>query len=91
MNPFGAGGLLEDVQLLTLLLLKGQTGRALGPLIFCSLYWWAGREVAYAVGGAGVVGVCGVVFGALKVPPGTEVKRKVKAQPAAASEKAVKS
>ncbi|KAK0663849.1 Major facilitator superfamily domain-containing protein 10 [Lasiodiplodia hormozganensis] len=56
----------------------GQIGRSLGPLIFCSLYWWAGREFAYAVGGAGMVGVCGVVFGALKMPPGTEVKRKSK-------------
>lgn len=50
----------------------GQVGRALGPLLFCTLYWWAGRETAYAVGAAGVVVVCGLVFGALKVPPGTE-------------------
>ncbi|KKY18565.1 putative sugar transporter conserved site [Diplodia seriata] len=56
----------------------GQIGRSLGPLIFCSLYWWAGREFAYAVGGAGMVGVCGLVLGALKMPPGTEVKRKSK-------------
>lgn len=46
----------------------GQIGRSLGPLGFCSLYWWAGRDVAYAVGGAGMVGVVGVVFGALKMP-----------------------
>lgn len=46
----------------------GQVGRSLGPLIFCSLYWWAGRDVAYAVGGMGMVGVCAVVFGALKAP-----------------------
>ncbi|EKG15942.1 Sugar transporter conserved site [Macrophomina phaseolina MS6] len=64
----------------------GQIGRSLGPLIFCSLYWWAGREFAYAVGGAGMVGVCGVVFGGLKTPPGTEVKRKAK-DPAQASVK----
>ncbi|KAK8169840.1 major facilitator superfamily domain-containing protein [Phyllosticta citrichinensis] len=57
----------------------GQIGRSLGPLIFCSLYWWAGREFAYAVGGAGVVGVCGLVFGTLKVPPGTEMKKSKKA------------
>ncbi|KAJ8111046.1 hypothetical protein OPT61_g6260 [Boeremia exigua] len=50
----------------------GQVGRALGPLIFCSLYWWAGRETAYATGAAGMVGVCAIVFGGLKVPPGTE-------------------
>ncbi|OCL04692.1 MFS general substrate transporter [Glonium stellatum] len=53
----------------------GQIGRSLGPLIFCSLYWWAGREVAYAVGGAGMVAVCGLVFGGLKTPPGTELKQ----------------
>ncbi|KAJ4363340.1 hypothetical protein N0V95_001113 [Ascochyta clinopodiicola] len=33
----------------------GQAGRALGPLIFCTLYWWAGRETAYATGAAGYV------------------------------------
>ncbi|KAF2142781.1 uncharacterized protein K452DRAFT_307700 [Aplosporella prunicola CBS 121167] len=56
----------------------GQAGRSLGPLIFCSLYWWAGREFAYAVGGAGMVGVCALVLTALKAPPGTEVKSKAK-------------
>lgn len=50
----------------------GQVGRALGPLLFCTLYWWAGRETAYAVGAAGVVAVCGVVFGGLRKPPRTE-------------------
>ncbi|KAF2095032.1 MFS general substrate transporter [Rhizodiscina lignyota] len=54
----------------------GQVGRALGPLIFCTLYWWAGRETAYAIGGAGMMAVAGLVFGGLKVPPGTEMKRK---------------
>ena len=53
-------------------LLPGQIGRSLGPLIFCSLYWWAGRETAYAAGAAGMVGVAALVFGGLKVPPGTE-------------------
>lgn len=52
--------------------LAGQIGRSLGPLIFCSLYWWAGRETAYAAGAAGMVGVAALVFGGLKVPPGTE-------------------
>ncbi|KAF2265463.1 MFS general substrate transporter [Lojkania enalia] len=56
----------------------GQIGRSLGPLIFCSLYWWAGRETAYAVGAAGIVAVCGLVFGGLRVPPGTETVRKTK-------------
>ncbi|KAL8712772.1 MAG: hypothetical protein Q9220_002980 [cf. Caloplaca sp. 1 TL-2023] len=46
----------------------GQVGRALGPLLFCTLYWWAGREVAYAIGGAGMLGVCALVFGGLKAP-----------------------
>ncbi|KAL8773919.1 MAG: hypothetical protein Q9209_001349 [Squamulea sp. 1 TL-2023] len=49
----------------------GQVGRALGPLLFCSLYWWAGRDVAYAIGAAGMLGVSALVFGALKAPPGT--------------------
>ncbi|KAF2680594.1 MFS general substrate transporter [Lentithecium fluviatile CBS 122367] len=56
----------------------GQIGRSLGPLIFCSLYWWAGRETAYAAGAAGMVAVCALVFGGLKVPPGTEVVKKSK-------------
>lgn len=49
----------------------GQLGRALGPLSFCTLYWWAGRDVAYSVGGAGMLGVCALVFGGLKAPPGS--------------------
>ncbi|KAK5166179.1 uncharacterized protein LTR77_008440 [Saxophila tyrrhenica] len=53
----------------------GQVGRALGPLIFCSLYWWAGRDTAYMIGGAGMVGVCGLVLGGLKAPKGLEVKK----------------
>jgi len=52
----------------------GQVGRALGPLIFCSLYWWAGRDVAYLIGGAGMVGVCGLAFGGLKAPRGLPSK-----------------
>ncbi|KAF2446057.1 MFS general substrate transporter [Karstenula rhodostoma CBS 690.94] len=58
----------------------GQIGRSLGPLIFCSLYWWAGRETAYAAGAAGMIAVCALVFGGLKVPPGTEIVRKSKAK-----------
>lgn len=57
----------------------GQVGRALGPILFCSLYWWAGRQTAYAVGATGVVAVCGIVFGALKKPAGTETVPKQKA------------
>ncbi|KAF2715143.1 MFS general substrate transporter [Pleomassaria siparia CBS 279.74] len=58
----------------------GQIGRSLGPLIFCSMYWWAGREMAYAVGSAGMIAVCALVFGGLKVPPGTQMARKTKAK-----------
>jgi MFS family permease len=54
----------------------GQAGRALGPLIFCSLYWWAGRDTAYHIGGAGMVGVCGLVFGGLKAPKGLQIPRR---------------
>ena len=46
----------------------GQLGRSMGPLLFCTLYWWAGREVAYSVGGAGMLGVCGLIFRTLKAP-----------------------
>ncbi|KAL8838017.1 MAG: hypothetical protein Q9170_002298 [Blastenia crenularia] len=49
--------------------ITGQVGRALGPLLFCTLYWWAGRDVAYAIGGAGMLGVGALVFGGLKAPP----------------------
>lgn len=58
--------------------LTGQIGRTLGPLIFCSLYWWAGREVAYNVGLAGMLAVATIVFGVLRIPPGTERKKKGK-------------
>ncbi|KAL9008914.1 MAG: hypothetical protein Q9173_006010 [Seirophora scorigena] len=46
----------------------GQVGRALGPLLFCTLYWWAGRDAAYGIGGAGMLGVGALVFGGLKAP-----------------------
>ncbi|EPE36973.1 MFS general substrate transporter [Glarea lozoyensis ATCC 20868] len=46
----------------------GQFGRGVGPLLFTSVYWWAGREVAYSIGGMGVLGVSMVVFFGLKDP-----------------------
>lgn len=46
----------------------GQAGRATGPVLFCSLFWWAGREVAYSVGGGAMVAVAGGVFLLLKAP-----------------------
>ena len=53
----------------------GQLGRGIGPLLFTSVYWWAGREVAYTIGGMGVLGVSMIVFFGLKTPRGTEGKR----------------
>ncbi|KAH7037537.1 major facilitator superfamily domain-containing protein [Microdochium trichocladiopsis] len=49
----------------------GQLGRGLGPLLFTSVYWWAGREVAYGMGAVGIAGVAALVFGGLKTPPGS--------------------
>lgn len=56
----------------------GQAGRGLGPVLFTSVYWWAGREVAYTIGAAGIAGVAAVVYGGLRSPPGSE-KAKAKA------------
>ncbi|KAI1211841.1 MFS general substrate transporter [Annulohypoxylon truncatum] len=49
----------------------GQLGRGLGPILFTSIYWWAGREVAYGVGAAGIFGVTLLAFAGLKSPPGS--------------------
>ncbi|KAM0282255.1 hypothetical protein ACHAQH_003119 [Verticillium albo-atrum] len=54
----------------------GQLGRGLGPILFTSVYWWAGREVAYGMGAAGITVVAVAVFAGLKTPPGS-VKTKV--------------
>ncbi|KAI3396320.1 hypothetical protein diail_12285 [Diaporthe ilicicola] len=54
----------------------GQVGRGIGPILFTSVYWWAGREVAYALGAAGIAGVTAMVFGGLRSPPGSEAKAK---------------
>lgn len=56
----------------------GQMGRSLGPLIFCSLYWWAGREQAYLIGGTGMVGVTALIFAGLKKPPMVDAAKKTK-------------
>lgn len=53
----------------------GQAGRALGPLLFCTLYWWAGRDTAYLTGAAGMLGVGALVFGGLKAPKGLQVEK----------------
>ncbi|QGA19126.1 hypothetical protein EYB26_006814 [Talaromyces marneffei] len=46
----------------------GQFGRALGPVLFCSFFWWVGRQVAYTVGGVVMLGVVGIVVLFLKEP-----------------------
>jgi hypothetical protein len=55
----------------------GQLGRGIGPLLFTSVYWWAGREIAYTIGGMGVLAVSLIVFFALESPKGSE-GRKIK-------------
>ncbi|TAQ88473.1 hypothetical protein B7494_g3184 [Chlorociboria aeruginascens] len=52
----------------------GQLGRGVGPLLFTSIYWWAGREVAYTIGGMGVLATSMIVFFGLKTPRGAEGK-----------------
>jgi predicted MFS family arabinose efflux permease len=46
----------------------GQVGRATGPILFCSFFWWVGREVAYTAGGVVMLGVCALVFAGLRAP-----------------------
>ncbi|PQK15162.1 hypothetical protein BB8028_0005g06760 [Beauveria bassiana] len=46
----------------------GQLGRGLGPILFTSIYWWAGREFAYTVGATGSAVVAAAAFGLLKTP-----------------------
>ncbi|OTA62807.1 MFS general substrate transporter [Hypoxylon sp. EC38] len=58
----------------------GQLGRGLGPVLFTSVYWWAGREVAYAAGAAGILSVTLLVFAGLKSPPGSVKKKGAKAE-----------
>ncbi|KAJ5518467.1 Major facilitator superfamily domain general substrate transporter [Penicillium expansum] len=43
-------------------------GRATGPIVFCSLFWWAGREAAYTAGGFAMCVVTVAAFGLLKSP-----------------------
>jgi len=52
----------------------GQLGRGLGPILFTSVYWWAGRQLAYTMGTVGLLGVALLVFGRLKTPPGSVKK-----------------
>jgi MFS family permease len=48
----------------------GQLGRGLGPILFTSVYWWAGRQYAYNMGAAGILIVLVAVFVGLKSPAG---------------------
>ncbi|KAH8171687.1 major facilitator superfamily protein [Sarocladium implicatum] len=54
----------------------GQLGRGLGPILFTSVYWWAGREYAYNMGATGIAVVAGAVIFGLKTPKGMEKKVK---------------
>ncbi|KAG4258667.1 hypothetical protein FPRO03_03621 [Fusarium proliferatum] len=54
----------------------GQLGRGLGPILFTSVYWWAGREVAYGMGATGIAVVAAAVFGGLKTPKGMNTQGK---------------
>lgn len=47
---------------------SGQLGRAMGPVVFCSMFWLLGREMAYLAGGVVMLGVLGLVFGTLRHP-----------------------
>ncbi|KAJ6262531.1 hypothetical protein Dda_3342 [Drechslerella dactyloides] len=58
----------------------GQIGRACGPVLFCSLYWWAGREVAYVVGGGSMVVVMAVAWGGLNAGAAAVTRRGKKEQ-----------
>ncbi|KAK7972921.1 hypothetical protein PG988_007055 [Apiospora saccharicola] len=58
----------------------GQLGRGLGPLLFTSVYWWAGRGAAYTMGAAGIACAAGMVFLGLNSPPEEEVKKAVAAK-----------
>lgn len=53
----------------------GQLGRGLGPVLFTSVYWWAGRELAYTMGCVGLLLVSVLVFAGLEAPPGSVKKR----------------
>ncbi|KAL2149937.1 hypothetical protein VTH82DRAFT_7613 [Thermothelomyces myriococcoides] len=53
----------------------GQIGRGLGPVLFTSIYWWAGRETAYTLGALGIAVVSALVFFGLKTPPASVRQR----------------
>lgn len=54
----------------------GQLGRGLGPVLFTSVYWWAGREYAYMMGAAGIAVVAVAALVGLKMPAAS-IKAKI--------------
>ncbi|KAG8415412.1 hypothetical protein J3458_009260 [Metarhizium acridum] len=54
----------------------GQLGRGLGPILFTSVYWWAGREYAYNMGATGIAVVSAAAMMGLETPRGS-IKGKV--------------
>ena len=46
----------------------GQLGRALGPVLFTSVYWWAGRTTAYTIGATGIAVVAAISLSGLRLP-----------------------
>ncbi|KAH7158013.1 major facilitator superfamily domain-containing protein [Dactylonectria estremocensis] len=56
----------------------GQLGRGLGPILFTSVYWWAGREVAYGMGATGIAVVAAAVFSGLTTPKAMLVAKEKK-------------
>ncbi|OAA59969.1 tetracycline transporter [Cordyceps fumosorosea ARSEF 2679] len=56
----------------------GQLGRGLGPILFTSIYWWAGREYAYTAGATGTAVVAAAAFGLLKTPKASMKKATTK-------------
>lgn len=60
----------------------GQLGRGLGPILFTSVYWWAGRDVAYMMGATGIAVVAAAVFAGLKTSKGLESVKQEKVEKA---------
>ena len=56
----------------------GQLGRGIGPILFTSVYWWAGRDYAYNMGATGMTVVAAAVLLGLKMPKGPEKAKVVK-------------
>lgn len=78
LSSFEAGE-NERGEKLGMLRSMGQLGRGLGPILFTSVYWWAGREYAYNMGATGIAVVAVAVLFGLKTPKGAE-KAKIAAK-----------